>query len=118
MRRSVAHAVAVVYLVPMAAFGDDELTEEVVVTASFTGATDALMRPVHVLSGEDLANSGVQSLGEHIDSLVGVATADFGAVAGQPIIRGLSGTRVKVLNNGTVIRDVSGLGPDLSLIHI
>ena len=112
MRRSVAHAVAVVYMVPMAAFGNDELTEEVVVTASFTGSTDSLMRPVHVLSGEEVANGGVQSLGEHIDSLVGVATADFGAVAGQPIIRGLSGTRVKVLNNGTVIRDVSGLGPD------
>ena len=112
MRRSVAHAVAVVYMLPIGAFGNDELTEEIVVTASFTDATDALMRPVHVLSGEDLANGGVQSLGEHIDSLVGVATADMGAVAGQPIIRGLSGTRVKVLNNGTVIRDVSGLGPD------
>ncbi|HBF64198.1 MAG TPA: TonB-dependent receptor, partial [Gammaproteobacteria bacterium] len=100
-------------MLPVAAIGsEDTLTEEIVVTASFTDATDALTRPVHVLSGEDLANSGVQSLGEHIDSLVGVATADFGAVAGQPIIRGLSGTRVKVLNNGTVIRDVSGLGPD------
>ena len=113
MRRSVAHAVAVVYMLPIAAFGeDDTLTEEVVVTASFTGATDSLVKPIHVVSGEDIANYGVQSLGEHIDSLVGVATADFGAVAGQPIIRGLSGTRVKVLNNGTVIRDVSALGPD------
>ena len=113
MRRSVAHAIAVVYLVPMAAFGDDDtLTEEVVVTASFTSAADSSVKPIHVVSGEDLANYGVQSLGEHIDSLVGVATADFGAVAGQPIIRGLSGTRVKVLNNGTVVRDVSALGPD------
>ena len=112
MRRSVAHAVAVVYLVPMAAFGDDELTEEVVVSASLTGATAGLKDPVHVLDGKDLEAAGVQSLGEHIDSLLGVSTADFGAAAGQPIIRGLSGTRVKVLNNGTVIRDVSGLGPD------
>ena len=113
MRRSVAHAVAVFYLVPMAAFGDDDtLTEEVVVTASFTGATAELKDPVHVLGGKDLEAAGVQSLGEHIDSLMGVSTADFGAAAGQPIIRGLSGTRVKVLNNGTVIRDVSGLGPD------
>ena len=113
MRRSVAHAVAVFYLVPMAAFGDDDtLTEEVVVTASFTGGTAELKDPVHVLGGKDLEAAGVQSLGEHIDSLMGVSTADFGAAAGQPIIRGLSGTRVKVLNNGTVIRDVSGLGPD------
>ena len=113
MRRSVAHAVAVVYMLPMAAFGDDDtLTEEVVVTASFTGTTAGLKDPVHVLGGKDLEAAGVQSLGEHIDSLMGVSTADFGAAAGQPIIRGLSGTRVKVLNNGTVIRDVSGLGPD------
>ena len=113
MRRSTAHAIAAISMLPVAAIGsEDTLTEEIVVTASFTGATDSLMKPVHVLSGEDLANAGVQSLGEYIDSLVGVATADFGAVAGQPIIRGLSGTRVKVLNNGTVIRDVSGLGPD------
>ena len=113
MRRSIAHAIAAISMLPVAAIGsEDTLTEEIVVTASFTDATDALMRPVHVLSGEDVASSGVQSLGEHIDSLVGVATADFGAVAGQPIIRGLSGTRVKVLNNGTVVRDVSALGPD------
>ena len=113
MRRSTAHAIAAISMLPVAAIGnEDTLTEEIVVTASFIGVTDALMTPVHVLSGEDIANSGVQSLGEHIDSLVGVATADFGAVAGQPIIRSLSGTRVKVLNNGTVIRDVSGLGPD------
>ncbi|MDG2037420.1 MAG: TonB-dependent receptor [Luminiphilus sp.] len=113
MRRSKAHAIAALSMLPVAAIGsEDTLTEEIVVTASFTNATKSLTRAVHVLSGEDLANGGVQSLGEHIDSLVGVATADFGAVAGQPIIRGLSGTRVKVLNNGTVIRDVSGLGPD------
>ena len=57
MRRSVAHAVAVVYMLPIAAFGeDDTLTEEVVVTASFTGATESLVKPIHVLSGEDVAN--------------------------------------------------------------
>ena len=73
MRRSVAHAVAVVYLVPMAAFGDDDtLTEEVVITASFTGATADFTDPVHVLDGKDLEAAGVQSLGEHIDSLLGV----------------------------------------------
>ncbi|MDA7760602.1 TonB-dependent receptor, partial [bacterium] len=31
---------------------------------------------------------------------------------GQPVIRGLGGSRVKVLNNGKVVRDVSALGPD------
>ena len=113
MRRSTAHAIVAISMLPVAAIGsEDKLTEEIVVTASFTGATESLVKPIHIVSGEGLANYGVQSLGEHIDSLVGVATADFGAVAGQPIIRGLGGTRVKVLNNGTVVRDVSALGPD------
>ena len=68
MRRSTAHAIAAISMLPVAAIGsEDTLTEEIVVTASFTDATDALMRPVHVLSGEDLASGGVQSLGEHID---------------------------------------------------
>ena len=53
-----------------------------------------------------------QSLGETIDSLLGVASADYGAAVGQPIIRGMSGTRVRVLNNGMVIRDVTSLGAD------
>ena len=39
-------------------------------------------------------------------------TADFGAAVGQPVIRGMSGSRVRVLENGVVVRDVAALGPD------
>ena len=78
MRRSKAHAIAALSMLPVAAIGsEDTLTEEIVVTASFTDAAKSLTRPVHVLSGEDLANTGVQSLGEHIDSLVGVGDRRF-----------------------------------------
>tara|TARA_Y100000768_G_scaffold75140_1_gene53029 strand:- start:389 stop:2362 length:1974 start_codon:yes stop_codon:yes gene_type:complete len=41
-----------------------------------------------------------------------VHTADFGAAVGQPVIRGMSGSRVRVLENGVVVRDVAALGPD------
>ena len=43
---------------------------------------------------------------------MGVSIADYGAAVGQPIIRGMSGPRVKILKNGMVNRDVSGLGVD------
>ena len=43
---------------------------------------------------------------------MGVHTADFGAAVGQPVIRGMSGSRVRVLENGVVVRDVAALGPD------
>ena len=112
MRRSTARALVTVSILPVAAFGSEDKLEEVVVTASFTGITSSKAAPVHILTGDDVTTAGVQSLGEHIDSLLGVSTADFGAAVGHPIIRGMGGTRVKVLNNGTVVRDVSGLGVD------
>ena len=91
---------------------DDDI-EEVVVTASFVDQNlSDLENPIHVIDGEDVSSSSTVSLGETIDSLVGVSIADYGAAIGQPIIRGMSGSRVKVLNNGLVTRDVSFLGPD------
>ena len=90
-----------------------EDVEEVVVTASLTNQTVSdLQDPLHVVDGEDVAAGGVQSLGETLDELLGVYSADFGAAVGQPVIRGMSGSRVRVLENGVVVRDVAALGPD------
>ena len=88
MRRSTARALVTVSILPVAAFGSEDKLEEVVVTASFTGITSSKAAPVHILTGEDVTTAGVQSLGEHIDSLLGISTADFGAAVGHPIIRG------------------------------
>ena len=114
MRRTAARALATVAVIPFTAVGSEEtLLEEIVVTASFVGVNESsATRPIHVLDGKAITDAGVQSLGEHVDALLGVSSADFGAAVGQPIIRGMSGNRVRVLNNGTVIRDVSALGPD------
>jgi iron complex outermembrane receptor protein len=87
--------------------------EEVIVTSSLIDASsDAISNPLHVINGESIANDASQSIGASIDGLVGVSSSDYGAAVGQPIIRGMSGSRVKILNNGVVVRDVSGLGPD------
>jgi iron complex outermembrane receptor protein len=90
----------------------DEL-EEVVVTSSIINATTSeISNPIHVLDGGSISIDSSQSIGSLIDGLVGVSSSDFGAAVGQPVIRGLSGTRVKLLNNGKVVRDISSLGPD------
>ena len=87
--------------------------EEVVVRSSFIDRTvDQIINPLHIVNGDDLATGATQSLGASLDGLLGVASADYGAAVGQPIIRGLSGGRVKVLNNGMIVRDVSGVGAD------
>ena len=87
--------------------------EEVVVQASILNVTeDNIGDPLHILSGTDVSDLGTTSLGETLDSLLGVTTSDYGSAVGQPIIRGLSGSRVKVLTNGLVNRDVAGIGAD------
>ncbi|OUW07850.1 MAG: hypothetical protein CBD19_03680 [Gammaproteobacteria bacterium TMED159] len=88
-------------------------TEEVIVTSSLGGATLAeIDSPIFVIKGDDINFGATTSLGENLNSLLGVNSSDFGPGVGQPIIRGMGGTRVKILSNGKLVRDVSGLGSD------
>ena len=92
---------------------DDEVIEEIIVSASLIdGTLSELGTPLHVLDGESISNGATLSIGATVEDLLGVTSSDFGSAVGQPIIRGLSGSRVKILNNGMVVRDVSGLGVD------
>ena len=87
--------------------------EEVVVTSSIISkSASEISDPIHIVYGDDISTEATQSLGETLDDLLGVSTADYGSAVGQPIIRGMSGSRVKILDNGIVNRDVSGLGAD------
>jgi len=90
----------------------DEI-EEVIVTSSYIHqALNEIHNPMHLIDREDVSNLATQSLGESLDNLLGVSSSDYGAGVGQPIIRGMSGNRVKIMTNGRVNRDVSGLGAD------
>ena len=92
------------------AFGKDE---EVIVTSSVTGTTlTEIDSPVFVIKGDEVNYSGTTSLGGNLNYLLGVNSSDFGPAVGQPVIRGMGGTRVRILSNGKLIRDVSGLGTD------
>ena len=87
--------------------------EEIVVQASLLHRNaDSNATPLHVVDQGTLAQLPVLSLGDALDSLLGVTTADYGSGVGQPVIRGLSGSRVRVLQNGLVARDISNLGGD------
>ena len=90
----------------------DQNVEEILVITSAIVDTSEISNPVYVISGEDFLDGATTSLGDAIDSYLGVSIADYGAAVGQPIIRGMSGPRVKILKNGMVNRDVSGLGGD------
>ena len=92
-------------------FAQDKDIETIVVTAAIINATETL-NPIYVIDGDDFMDGPTQTLGDAIDGYLGISIADYGAAVGQPIIRGMSGPRVKILKNGMVNRDVSGLGAD------
>jgi len=88
-----------------------EVEEVIVVTSALIDTTE-ITNPLYVIDGDEIIDDATTSIGDAIDSYLGVSIADYGAAVGQPIIRGMSGPRVKILKNGMVNRDVSGLGVD------
>ena len=90
-----------------------KITTVVVTATPFgNGEGDQILSPAKVLSGDDLHNKVGGSLGETLSHELGVSASAFGAGASRPIIRGLEGSRVKVLENGMAVSDISGLSND------
>ncbi|HQY47837.1 MAG TPA: TonB-dependent receptor [Usitatibacteraceae bacterium] len=90
-----------------------EKVDSVVVTASPLGRPETeLAQPASVLSGDELRRARAASIGDTLSGLPGVQSSAFGPAAGRPVIRGLDGPRVRVLENGVGTLDVSTLSPD------
>ena len=71
-----------------------------------------LVMPADILSGEYLRRTGESSLGATLDGLPGLHSTSYAPGAGRPVIRGFDGDRVRILQNGTDIFDVSFSSPD------
>jgi len=71
-----------------------------------------VLTPAKILSGPELRAKIGTSLGETLGNELGVSASGFGAGASRPIIRGLEGPRVKILQNGMGVADVSSLSND------
>ena len=102
------HILILILSIPGFTFAQD--VEEVVTSA--LADQSQIENPLHLVKSDDIESEPTTSLGEALDGLTGVGSADYGAAIGQPIIRGMSGARIKVLNNGLVVRDVAGIGAD------
>lgn len=92
---------------------DDTVTKVIVTATPFrTAEGDQILTPVKVLAGDELRDKVGSSLGETLSQELGVSASAFGAGASRPIIRGMEGARVKMLENGMAVSDVSGLSND------
>ena len=86
----------------------------VIVTADPFGSGESAMilAPARVLAGDELREKIGASLGDTLSSELGVNASGFSAGSSRPIIRGLEGPRVKVLQNGMSSGDLSAISND------
>lgn len=69
-------------------------------------------QPGQAFDREELTRRAATSLGQMLDGEPGLAMRSFGPVNGRPVIRGLDGDRVAVLENGQRMGDMSETAPD------
>lgn len=71
-----------------------------------------LAQSVSVLGSEELQRAQNTNLGETLAEQLGMSASSFGAGASRPIIRGLAGARVKLMQDGIDSLDVSTVSVD------
>ena len=83
------------------------------ITGNPLGAgSDTLVVPVYVLSGRELSITRESTIGETLTGSPGVSSSYFGPNASRPVIRGMDGDRVRIMQNGVGALDASSLSPD------
>jgi iron complex outermembrane recepter protein len=85
--------------------------DEVTITARNLDGGGVLV-PAQQLSGAALTQRQGSTLGETLDNLPGIANSSFGPNVGRPVIRGMDGDRIRILQNSGANMDVSGLSND------
>ena len=76
----------------------------------FTNSINESKYPIHILRNEEISTN--KSIGDNLKGLSGISNADYGAAVGQPVIRGLTGNRTRLLSDNVNISDLSGLSGD------
>jgi len=94
-----------------AAQAHPDTDQEIVITGVKRPAGD-ILGGVSVVDQEVLQHDARPSLGETLASQPGVTASSFGPTASRPILRGLSGERVRILADGIGTLDLSSSDPD------
>ena len=92
--------------------GTSEVERVVVSGGEIESSETDKAQSVTILSEDNLKLRTQPTLGDTLAEQPGVGASDFTAGASRPVIRGQADNRVRVLNNGTEVFDVSNLSPD------
>lgn len=81
------------------------------VTGSRESAS-SILTPTKILQGNELQDKLGATLGATIGNELGVSQTGYGLGASRPVMRGLEGARVQILQNGLSVGDVSAISAD------
>ncbi len=105
-----AHAFAQLHHTP------DTLKKVDLSEVTISARTNTNNQNAQTISGKDLELFQSSTLGQTLSHIAGVQNSYFGPNAGAPVIRSLSGNRVRTLSNGLAVNDLSGISPGLNVM--
>lgn len=86
--------------------------ETITIKGSSIGAPVQADTAALLIGPGELALLSSSNVGDALSSLPGVANSQFGPNSGRPIVRGLDGDKIRILQNGTALLDASSASPD------
>ncbi|MBP7814671.1 MAG: TonB-dependent receptor [Phenylobacterium sp.] len=92
--------------------GAPTVSELVVTGAPYAVSLDSATTHINIITQEHLATAAPVGIGDLLNGMPGIRSTAYSPGASRPIIRGLSGPRVMILQNGVGLVDASSLSPD------
>ena len=93
---------------------ETKIFEELTISASPIGlqSLEHAATPATILDGDELRRRQDSTIGETLSNIPGITTDRFSPLASRPVIRGLGGKRVTILENGVGSMDVTTISAD------
>jgi iron complex outermembrane receptor protein len=91
-------------------------TETVMIVGDAPGANGSALKPAEVLTGRKLQQQLGRTLAETLGKEPGMAQRTMGPAPARPVLRGLGGERLLILEDGGRTGDISATAPDHAVV--
>ncbi|MFY9334056.1 MAG: TonB-dependent receptor plug domain-containing protein, partial [Porticoccaceae bacterium] len=94
------------------AFADNNIEEVIISASAHQKSAQEVAGSFNVIANDELQRDAAATLGDTLQNQVGIASSSFGPGVGNPMIRGLGGKRIEILQNSSSVGDASDVSPD------
>ena len=94
------------------AFANNNIEEIIISASAHQKSAQEVAGSFNVIANDELQRDAAATLGDTLQNQVGIASSSFGPGVGIPMIRGLGGKRIEILQNSSSVGDASDISPD------